>query len=429
MLQESRPNGLMRAAEGAMLAVQEHFVRDVRLGGENSLRDGVLTVAAEQIRALATHSLIRFMELHIARPGESIRIIRILDAIQPRAKGGEGVVFPGFLGPARVTGGGDTHILTGCALLTVSALPRAQEALIDMAGPGASISPLAKENLLILEFVPAEGAPWGEYEAAIRLIALRVAAHLGEIARSTAPDRTRRVPPASSAIGLPRVGYIYNIQAQGSFKDTFIYGRSAREILPTLITPGELLDGAVVSGNYGHPSLKNSTYAHLTNPVVRELLARDGEDLAFGGIILKPEPATLEGKELTAEYAANLASLLNWQGAVVTKEGGGNADTDLFLAAERCERRGVRTVLLMAELAGPDGRTPPLLGSPPEADALVSLGNYEEPVSLPSVERVIGGDSLRLADGPVAGPLTIPIAPIFGALSPVGVGLLRARAQ
>jgi len=143
----------------------------------------------------------------------------------------------------------------------------------------------------------------------------------------------------------------------------------------------------------------------------------------------KPEPVTLEGKELVAEYAANLASLLNWQGTIVTKEGGGNADTDLFLAAERCERRGVRAVLLMAELAGPDGRTPPLLGSLPEADALVSVGNYEEPVSVPSVERVIGGDSLRLADGPVAGPLTIPTAPIFGALSPVGIGSLRARAQ
>ncbi len=412
-----------------MLTVHEHLVKNVHLGAENSLRDGLLTIALEQIRALATHPLIRSMELHIVRPGESIRIIRVLDAIQPRAKGGDGAVFPGFLGPARVAGAGDTHILSGCALLTVSPLPRAQEALIDMAGPGANLSPLARENLLILEFTPVEGAPWGEYEAALRLAALRVAAHLGGIARSAPPDRTLRVPPASSAIGLPRVGYIYNIQAQGSFKDTFVYGRSARDILPTLITAGELLDGAVVSGNYGHPSLKNSTYAHLTNPVVKELLSRDGDDLAFAGIILKPEPVTLEGKELVAEYAANLASQLNWQGAIVTKEGGGNADTDLFLTAEKCERRGVRTVLLMAELAGPDGRTPPLLGSPPEADSLVSVGNYEEPVSLHSVERVIGGDSLRLADGPVAGPLTIPTAPIFGALSPVGIGSLRARAQ
>lgn len=412
-----------------MLTLHEHIVRDIRFGDEPSVRNGLLTVAPERIRTLAAGPLMRSVVPRIARPGESVRIIRLLDAVQPRAKGGEGTVFPGFLGSPRAGGVGETHVLTQCALLSVSALPRAQEALIDMAGPGAAVSPLANHLLLVLEFDPVEGAPWAEYEAAIRLAVLRVAAHLGEIARGAAPDRTLEVPPASSASGLPRVGYIYNIQAQGSFKDTFVYGRSAREILPTLITPGEILDGAVVSGNYGHPSLKNSTYAHLTNPVIRELLARDGRDLVFGGIILKPEPVTLEGKELVAEYAANLAGLLKWEGAVVTKEGGGNADTDLFLAAQHCERRGVRTVLLMAELAGPDGRTPPLLDSPPAADALVSLGNYEEPVSLSSVDRVIGGDSLRLAAGPVAGPLTIPAAAFFGALSPVGLGSLRAQAQ
>ena len=413
-----------------MLTLREHTVRDIQFGAEPLLRNGLLTVVPAQIRALAADPLIRSLNLHIARPGESVRIIRLLDAVQPRAKGGEeGAVFPGFLAPPRAECVGETHILTHCALVSVSVLPRAQEALIDMAGPGALVSPLAKDLLLVLEFAPVEGAPWDQYEAAIRLIMLRVAAHLGEIARSAPPDRTLHVPSASSASGLPRVGYIYNIQAQGSFKDTFVYGRSAREILPTLITPGEILDGAVVSGNYGHPSLKNSTYAHLTNPVIRELLTRDGHDLAFGGIILKPEPTTLEGKELVAEYAANLACLLNWQGAVVTKEGGGNADIDLFLSAQQCERRGVRTVLLMAELAGPDGRTPPLLGSPPEADALVSLGNYEEPVPLPAVERVIGGESLRMVDKPIAGPLTIPTAAFVGSLSPVGLGSIKARAQ
>jgi 1-acyl-sn-glycerol-3-phosphate acyltransferase len=104
------------------------------------------------------------------------------------------------------------------------------------------------------------------------------------------------VPPTSSAIGLPRVGYIYNIQAQGSFKDTFVYGRSARDILPTLISAGELLDGAVVSGNYGHPSLKNSTYAHLTNPIIRELLSR-GEL-----IVIFPEGAEGIGKPIANRY-------------------------------------------------------------------------------------------------------------------------------
>jgi len=412
-----------------MLTVREHRVRDIRFGAEPTFRDGILTVAPGAIRVLAADPLIASLQLHIARPGESVRIIRILDAVQPRAKGGQGVVFPGFLGPATGCGAGETNVLTHCALLSVSGLPRAQEAVIDVAGPGAVLSPLAKDLLLVLEFAPAGGAPWDRYEAAIRLAMLRVAAHLGEVATSAIPDETWHVPRATRAIGLPRVGYVYNLQAQGAYKDTFVYGRSAREILPTLITPAEILDGVVVSGNYGHPSLKNSTYAHLTNPVIRELLRRDGHDLAFGGIIVKPEPTTLDGKGLVAECAARLASLLDWQGAVVTKEGGGNADTDLFLVAEYCEQRGIRTVLLMAELAGPDGRTPPLLGSSPQANALVSLGNYEEPVALPAVERVIGGDALTVVDGPVAGSLTTATAAIFAALSPVGLGSLQARAQ
>lgn len=412
-----------------MLTVHKHIVRDIQFGPKASFREGLLTVVPEEIRALAVHPLVHSLDLRIARPGDRIRIIRILDAVEPRAKGRDGVLFPGFLGPAQVVGTGETYVLTGCAILSVSFLPRAQEALIDMAGPGAQVSPLAKETLLVLEFTPVAGANWGEYEAAIRLAVLKVAAHLGEIARSAPPDETQEVLSRSSVSHLPRIGYIGNLQAQGSFKDTFVYGRSARDLLPTLITPGEILDGAVVSGNYGHPSLKNSTYAHLTNPVIRELLKRDGHDLCFGGIILKPEPTTLDGKGLVAEYAANLASLLGWKGAVITKEGGGNADIDLFLTAEHCERRGVRTVLLMAELAGPDGRTPPLLDSPPGADALVSLGNYEEPVELPPVERVIGGDSLRMVEGPLEGPLTIPTAAFFGALSPVGLGSLMARAQ
>lgn len=412
-----------------MLTVHKHIVRDIQFGPKASFREGLLTVVPEEIRALAVHPLVRSLDVRIARPGERIRIIRILDAVEPRAKGEDGVVFPGVLGPAQVVGTGETHVLPGCAVLSVSFLPRAQEALIDMAGPGALVSPLAKETLLILEFSPVEAADWGEYEAAIRLAMIKVAVHLGEIARSAPPDETEEVLSRSSVSHLPRIGYIANLQAQGSFKDTFVYGRSARDLLPTLITPGEILDGAVVSGNYGHPSLKNSTYAHLTNPVMWELIRRDGDDLTFGGIILKPEPTILQGKALVAEYAANLANLLGWEGAVVTKEGGGNADIDLFLTAEHCERRGVRTVLLMAELAGPDGRTPPLLDNPAGADALVSLGNYEEPVELPPVERVIGGDSLRMVEGPLAGPLTIPTAAFFGALSPVGLGSLMARAQ
>ena len=48
--------------------------------------------------------------------------------------------FPGSLGPLAQCGIGRTHALDGVAVVTSGSLPRSEEAIIDMCGPGSELS-------------------------------------------------------------------------------------------------------------------------------------------------------------------------------------------------------------------------------------------------------------------------------------------------
>src|SRR5260370_39665904 len=92
-----------------------------------------------------------------ASPGDSGRIVKVLDAVEPRSKGRAGA-FPGFVSPPKIQGRGETHVLRGAAVVVAGFLPRAQEALVEMSGPAAGLSPLGLTHNLVVEFEPAEGA-------------------------------------------------------------------------------------------------------------------------------------------------------------------------------------------------------------------------------------------------------------------------------
>jgi len=55
-----------------------------------------------------------------------------------------------------------------------------------------------------------------------------------------------------------------------------------------------------------------------------------------------------------------------------------------------------------------------------EADAIVSVGNYEATITLPPMKRVIGGTKLHISEMDAAGALPITIRHIYGASSPLG---------
>ncbi len=403
-------------------------VREVAMGPETTFGDGLLTVSLEAARGYVADPALADVRLSWASPGQSVRIVKVLDAVEPRTKGtGGGGVFAGFVGPERVQGRGSTHVLQGAAVVAAGYLPRAQEAVVEMSGPAAALSPLGATHNLVVEFTPAEGAPWEEVDRALRRGVLRLAVHLADAALDSPADAEERFggpKPPTSAGNRSRVGAVTNLQTQGTFKDVFVYGRSFSGSLPTLLDPGDFDDGAVVSGQFGHPSLKNPTFMHQNHPVVAALRARDGLDLDFAGVVIAPEPVVAGQKELVSAHTARLCAAAGWDAAILTKEGGGNADADVALKMDALEDAGVIAVGLFAEMAGPDGTGPPIVVPPERATAMVSTGNYDERLVLPAVERALGGDEVALVGRPATDELELPIAVVYCSLSPLGWGHL-----
>src|SRR5262249_56434053 len=84
---------------------------------------------------------------------------------------------------------------------------------------------------------------------------------------------------------LPRVVYIDQLHQQGLLAQSFLYGKHTQGLEPTVLHPNEMLDGALVNGNYRFPG-RAVTYAHSTNFMVRELYRRHGDDLNFLGVVI-----------------------------------------------------------------------------------------------------------------------------------------------
>ena len=415
---------------GSVLRLLSHRVTAVALGPTTRYDEGTLSVsAAAACAALASDAIADFRVSWVS-PGDSARIVKVLDVVEPRTKGRGGAgIFPGFLGLPAVEGTGETHVLRGVAVIAAGFLPRAQEAVIDMSGPGAALTPFGATHNLVVEFTPAEGASWESVDIAVRLGVLKVAALLAEAALGAPPDDVVTLPaiPHLRASGLPRVGAITNLQTQGTFKDIFVHGKSFGRAAPTLIDPNQLHDGAVVSGQFGHPALKNPTYVHQNHPVVAELRRRDGKDLEFAGLILAPEPVEAEQKERVSKQAAELCAAANFQGVVITKEGGGNADADISLKMDALTEFGIGSVGLFAEMAGAEGTAPSLVVPPERSTALISTGNYDEVVRLPAVARAYGGATVDVAGAPATAEMDLPTAVLYCSLSPLGAGRLTCR--
>lgn len=404
-------------------------VRDAVFGASTGLKQGTLYINKEELIGFINRdSLFESVDVEIARPGEPVRVVHVMDAVEPRLKAAGGdSAFPGVLGRMEIAGSGRTNVLDGVAVLQTGQRQGIQEGIVDMSGPGAGSSIFSRTVNVVLLCSPPPGANNVEFDRAARMAALEAAEYLAGATRGLEPDEVSEYeidPAGALSRGLPRVAYIYHLQSQGVLRDTFVYGENARALLPTVLHPNEVLDGAIVSSNYIIACQKNPTYLHQNNPVVRELYRRHGKEIYFAGVIIANEHSTLREKERSAKFAAKLAAQLGAQGVIVTQEGGGHADTDLMLCGIECEKLGIKTVIMANEIAGVNGDLPSLVDSAAVADAVVSTGNNDEMVDLPPVERVVGGNEIAGVNARPEEGLAIALSRIYASTNQLGASRL-----
>jgi len=346
------------------------------------------------------------IEYELARPGESKRIVHVLDTVLPVAKmDGRGSAFPGFDGPAELVGTGRTmrigNLLVTLAggfphpeLLTPIESPR--EGIVDMAGVGADYSYGSDRFHLILSLTPDGSVSNATFDQAVRSIPLRCARYLAQAEKIAVEPQRRTIalPPVNSA--LPKIVLIYQIQSQVCGARTFYYGEEVSKTLPTFVHPGEFFDGAIVSGNY-KIERKIPTSLHCANPYISELLERHGKSVNFLGVILsRGYNDSFEQKKKIGLWVARLASNLGAEGAVALMEGTGNGTVDFMQTVKACEDQGIKTAAVLHESNGPKGYERPLVDHPTEADGMISRGNVSEKIYIPPLDTVIGGTEIDL---------------------------------
>ncbi|MGH7905401.1 MAG: glycine/sarcosine/betaine reductase component B subunit [Candidatus Binataceae bacterium] len=388
-------------------------------GANTGISNAFLHVAQAELRSIAgADQRLGGVEIEIANPGEDCRITDVFDVFEPRFKPG-GPNFPGVLEPVRRAGGGITAALDGAAVVVLNGIEDRYKATIDMRGPAAQYSPYSHTANICIRSHPAGGVDRANYYRALKEAGIRAAMYLGQAAERAMPDRTEifeldmRGADAARDTRLPRVAYIYMVASQQrptEINEPVLYGDNVRHLIPTILHPNEVLDGAVLAPfwNFG-----GDTFTAQNHPMILELYRRHRRDLAFAGVVATIAAETESARTRSAVMAASLArETLGADAVVLTKYGGGIPESAAMETFEACEDLGMKSALIIWTHGG-DGRIEgSLTFMSPRADAVVNCGINEETIELPPVSRVIGSETI----GPLIMEAEGDVRPASGAL-------------
>ena len=411
-------------------------ISDVQFADKTRIVDGLLTINQDELQEiLKEDKRLGKVDIKLAHPGENCRIIQVTDVIEPRAKIGDGNAgFPDPVGNPLTIGEGKTCVLQGAAVVLCDHGP--SDRVIDMSGPGSEVGIFGQTQNVVLLAQPNDGVSVPDYEAALKKAGLKAAAYLAKAGENLKPDDIEiyDLPPITEISKgleeLPKVTYILQIlslQFEPVPGEPILFGGQAGGMIPSIIHPNQVLDGAVTSA---YPALNVETYHIQNHAIIKELYKKHGKELCFSGVIITIAPNNVRDIDRLANIAAGMAKwVIGADGAVLTKTGGGAPELTLARTAQRCEQLGIKTVIAMLHM-GADikdakyGAT--TIFNLPEVDAIVSMGVPAIKVSLPPVERIIGIPDTPSKGPPVSGEIVRELDRIKGAFCQHGSSKWKA---
>ena len=385
------------------LEIGKFHVRDVRFGERTKFSDGVLTVDREEaVEALNRDGKLRDISLHIARPGDSVRIIPAKTAAGVIYRPDGRAAFPGYTGPVAMAGQGTVYSLEGMSVVAAGRRSlQGMNGMIDMTGPGAELTPYSR--LVNLVFVaenadPDENIPHMDNVRFMKASCC-LAEYLGRALKDCEPEEWERYDWEDAGDkGLPRVMFfMQQCNIPKGLEGTSYYGYDLTAVPVTVVQPLEWLDGALTGDGGSLPgNAIRTTYGFLHAPIIKRLLAEHGKTINFAGSVLVGHVEPVDKKQQIANMYVSLAKTLKLDAVIEMESHCGNVDVDYMMTLGGLEREGIRTVGILAENNGRDGRNPGKTYTDEAADAIVSTGNACEVYELPRLDMVYGNiDTLK----------------------------------
>ena len=413
-----------------MLEVMEHHIKNIVWSEKNDFRDGILNLEKNSLQK-EIHKKLKGeyeIELELVYPDESKRIIHVTDVIRPCYKE-NGAAYPGWEEKENSCGEGIRHQTSDLCITQSFKYPGIQEGIIDMDTSGSDYSIFSKKMHLVMVLTLLD-TQISKQEIAQDLIQMMIntSVYIGKLlSNEKGSAKTKVFQQQASKADLPKVGYAYFIQAQGLLRNVHLFGKDCTKMKPVFVPTEQVLDGAIVSGNYIIACQKNPTYIHQENPVVQELYEKKGKEIEFEGVIFATESSSLDEKRENAKMIAEIAKEHHYDGMIITQEGGGHADVDLMETCEACELEGIKTVIIANELAGPLGNLPSLVAFSDKADAIVSTGNNDEAIQLQKVNEVIGTPPILNNDLKAGDELNITLGKMYTATCQLGINKMKTQ--
>jgi sarcosine reductase len=392
------------------LNMRDYQVHSVNWGDKSGYSGGCLTVCKKELftylEGMKELEDFYIERLDLANPDTPTRIINVMEVLPAYARLEEGAVdYPGVLGKVQIVGNGISARLTNFSVLGVSPYPnRSKNRVVDKSGSGAEMSPFGKHCNLVFKLVKKDvSIPESDYQIAVKKIGLRLGVALARIAAASLAipeEKEYCLNPVGSE--LPKVVYLCMCTNHQKIDqgEPILYGNDCYGLLPTLIHPNEVLDGAVLAPNF---SVALDTYSVINNEIVESLYKRHGKDLNFLGVIFYVSYTSYQDKARTDLMASSLAAdLLHADGAIITKCGGGVGETDIVNIATLLEQRGIPTniTLFCQEGAGPHCESvAELTMYTPELTAIVSTGILSQPMKLTLSDDTVSPEGITVLGG------------------------------
>lgn len=383
------------------LEIQSIDIHDIQPGFKTYAENRVLYVNLKELEEiLLKDGRIKSVEIHLVYPGDKVRMVNLMDVVQPRCKVDKVEAdFPGLIGRLQLAGEGRTRSLRGVGVVVSNPLTnRKYSALLDMSGVAGEISRYARMRHLHIAPTRSEGVEERDFEDAVKIAGLKTAVYLARGAEGYPVDETEvyelDTPSLDRKSKLPRVAYFYQLYSPQhdhiGISDPCLYGTDVRNLTPTIIHPNEVLDGGVVGA---HTIRSLDTYTIQNHGVIKELYGRHGKDLIFAGVVcgvanMEPMP-----RKRQAMMAASLVkNVLGAEGVILTKIHGGLPHVDLALVAEECEKLGVKTAIFIQPLISYGTLPDTLLFNAESVNLIITVGATMERIKIPlDAERFLGG--------------------------------------